>query len=99
MSDVAVSKDFIRCAKDNGLEVFSNYMKTYVASPSEVALAAVESEKFGTDCICIVDSAGGMLPEQVAEYVRATKERVWTSGRLSWSQQSWAGYRECVGRY
>ena len=71
---------FERCAacvayaKELGYEVMANAMKTTLASPMEVARKSAELVRHGADAIYVVDSAGGMLPRQVGEYVRAVAE-------------------------
>jgi 4-hydroxy-2-oxovalerate aldolase len=57
------------------LEGFVNLMKTYGIPPSKFAEIAVEAERRGAAGVYVVDSAGGMLPGEVAEYVRAARER------------------------
>ncbi len=76
VDDVPLSEDYIRCAKDLGMEVFANYMKTYVVSPATAAEKALVSVDYGADGVCVVDSAGGMLPEDVSRYVCEMKRRV-----------------------
>ncbi len=75
VTEIERSESFIRRAKELGMEVFANYMKTYASSPEDVAERAILSALYGADHVCIVDSAGGMLPEDVAAYVRAIKQR------------------------
>ena len=64
----------LRTAVSAGLESFVNLMKTYGIPPSRFAEIAVEAERRGAAGIYVVDSAGGMLPGEVAEYVRAAHE-------------------------
>lgn len=54
--------------------VAANYMKSYALSPMEFAKKAVESKKYGADLIYVVDSSGGMFPEQIREYYLAIKD-------------------------
>lgn len=75
VTEIELSEPFIRRAKELGMEVFANYMKTYASTPDEVAARAVISASYGADCVCVVDSAGGMLPEDVTAYIRAIKQR------------------------
>jgi len=70
------ARPFIEKAKKAGLFVCSNIMKSYVSSPDEFATLAYDIHKFGADLIYIVDSAGGMFPEDVVSYVKAVKEKV-----------------------
>lgn len=65
---VEKTKDFIVHAKELGLEVFSNYMKTYVADSGEFEKCVNLSSEYGSDCLVIVDSAGCMLPADIKNY-------------------------------
>jgi 4-hydroxy-2-oxovalerate aldolase len=69
VTETAESERYIKHAKDLGLFVFANYMKTYALPVDKVIKLAIESEKYGADNICIVDSAGGMLNDEVHSYV------------------------------
>jgi 4-hydroxy-2-oxovalerate aldolase len=69
VNKVEESKDFIKLAKDNGLKVFANFMKSYVISPQEFAELVQKSTDFGADGVYLVDSAGGMLPSQVRKFI------------------------------
>lgn len=66
--------EWIGYAKSLGFYVSCNLMKTYAISKYRFAKIAQGVVDSGADCIYIVDSAGGMLPDQVAGYVRAVKE-------------------------
>lgn len=69
----ALSKDFVELGKKLGLLVCTNYMKSYVLPPKEFAKLAKISEDYGSDLVYLVDSAGGMLPEDVKAYIEAIK--------------------------
>lgn len=71
-SDIA--KEFIEYAKLCGLEVGYNFMKSYVVNPFELCKRAAKIENYGADMISLVDSAGGMLPKEVGNYIKALKE-------------------------
>ncbi|HJP17164.1 MAG: 4-hydroxy-2-oxopentanoic acid aldolase [Gammaproteobacteria bacterium] len=71
---VASSEPFIKKAKDYGMLVSSNFMKSYSFSPEEFAKKVKLSEQYGADIIYIVDSAGGMFPEQIKEYYKVIRE-------------------------
>jgi len=71
----AESQPFIERARKHGMFVCSNFMKSYVASPKEFAFYASEAEKYGSNLIYIVDSAGGMFPDEIAEYVDAIRSQ------------------------
>ena len=66
---------FIKRAKKHGFFVCANLMKSYVAPPAEFAKVAHEIEKFGADLIYIVDSSGGMLPNELMQYIQAVQDR------------------------
>lgn len=63
-----LAEAFIKRGKDHGLEVSSNLMKTYIASPSEVVERSLQLQQWGADIVAVVDSAGGMLPDSIREY-------------------------------
>ena len=64
---------YIEYAKSKGLEVFANFMKSYAVSPKEFAQKVKDSLKNGADYIYLVDSAGGMLPNDVKSYILEAK--------------------------
>jgi len=67
---------YVEYARGLGLEVMANYMKTYAIRPAEVARTAKALVAAGADAVYVVDSAGGMLPDEVGEYVRALRDEV-----------------------
>lgn len=67
------AEPFIRYAKEKGLFVFANFMKTYALPYDKVGQIAKRASDFGADLNCIVDSAGAMLPSDVAGYVTAIR--------------------------
>lgn len=69
------SEPFVARAKEHGMMVCSNFMKSYVADPKDFAQYAVEVEKYGSDLIYIVDSSGGMFPGDIEKYVHAVREK------------------------
>jgi len=69
------SQPFIEKAKKYGMFVFSNFMKSYTSSPENFAKYALEAHNYGSDLVYIVDSAGGMLPEDLEKYVTAVREK------------------------
>ncbi|MBL6935347.1 MAG: 4-hydroxy-2-oxovalerate aldolase [Alphaproteobacteria bacterium] len=71
ITEVETSKPFIEQAKKFGMTVCANFMKSYACSPSEVADIAAQSASYGADVVYLVDSAGGMLTEDVSAYVEA----------------------------
>jgi 4-hydroxy-2-oxovalerate aldolase len=74
IGDVEDSRPFIERAKHHGMIVCTNFMKSYASPPAEFARRAVQSADYGADVIYLVDSAGGMLPEEVRTYLRAVRD-------------------------
>ncbi len=72
-TDITMAYDSIKYAKSLGFYVFCNIMKTYAISKFRLVESCEGLISAGADCIYIVDSAGGMIPAQVAEYIRAVK--------------------------
>lgn len=67
------AEPFIREAKELGFLVSSNIMKSYAVSVPQFIDNSGKLLSYGSDVICVVDSAGGMIPQQVAEYVSQLK--------------------------
>lgn len=67
------AEPYIRYAKEKGILVFANFMKTYALSYEEVGKIAAMAANFGADINCIVDSAGAMLPADVEGYIKAIR--------------------------
>ena len=68
------SAPYIERAKSRGMLVCANFMKSYTASPADFARCAQTTQSFGTDVLYIVDSAGGMLPNELTEYFTAVRD-------------------------
>lgn len=75
VESVRKSQPFIRAAKGLGLEVYANYMKTYVADASEFAECVTLSTDAGADGLVIVDSAGCMIPSDIKTYYDIIREQ------------------------
>jgi len=71
---IPLTEPYIREAKDLGFMVMTNYMKSYVLNPEEFAQNVMLSEKYGADCVYIVDSAGSMFPNEIKKYYDAVRE-------------------------
>ena len=74
ITEVDESARYVEIAKNLGMTVSANLMKSYALPPSEFLKQAKKSEKFGTDILVVVDSAGGMLPQDVVDYVSILKK-------------------------
>ncbi|HEY1679258.1 MAG TPA: hypothetical protein VGG04_16190 [Candidatus Sulfotelmatobacter sp.] len=73
VTDTAQAEPYIKLAKDLGLIVSFNAMKSYAVSPAEFGKVVAEVHSWGADIACLVDSAGSMDPDAVAAYLRAAK--------------------------
>ncbi len=69
VTETEKAEKFIRRAKELGLWVAINLMKSYAVPLDSFVEKALGLDKFGVDCITVVDSAGGMFPSEVGEYV------------------------------
>jgi 4-hydroxy 2-oxovalerate aldolase len=65
--------EFVEYAAELGFEVCFNFMKSYVVQPFELLRRALPIVERGATTVSVVDSAGGMLPDQVGAYVRVLK--------------------------
>lgn len=75
VSEIENARDYIHHAKDLGMLVSANLMKSYIYSPEKFAIKAELAEKFGADIIYLVDSSGGMLPRDIKAYISAMRQR------------------------
>lgn len=74
-SEYSLAEPYIRRAKEKGLQVFVNFMKSYAVTPEKLAEAAQFSDSCGASGVYIVDSAGCMMPEQIERYIQAIRKR------------------------
>lgn len=71
VTEIERAKPFIEQAKAHGMFVCYNAMKSYAVSPQEFAEVAKQTQSWGADMVYIVDSAGTMLPDDVADFISA----------------------------
>ena len=74
VSEVDSSAPFIELAKELNIEVYANFMKSYVLTPLEFARLAARSAGFGAEIVYLVDSAGGMMPNELRTYLQVARE-------------------------
>lgn len=74
VSDVESMKPFIERARAKGIRVYSNLMKSYACAPADFATQAAKCVDYGAECVYIVDSAGGMIPSEIGEYIDAFRQ-------------------------
>jgi 4-hydroxy 2-oxovalerate aldolase len=65
------ARPFIEQAKKLGMFTCFNAMKSYAIAPEEFARIAKQTYEWGADMVYLVDSAGTMLPEDVAAFIAA----------------------------
>lgn len=65
---------FLEYARELGYEVMANFMKSYTVTPVRLGQMAARLAEHGAQAVYVVDSAGGMLPDEVGDYVRAIRE-------------------------
>lgn len=78
-SDILRSEEagrYIATARELGLEVHYNAQKSYLASPEEFLRRAVAVAEAGADIVYVVDSAGGLTPREVRDYVTPLVEEL-----------------------
>ena len=74
--DAEISAPVVKAVKKTGLQAYYSLMKAYLLSPDELAEEGRRLEAAGLDEITIMDSAGTMLPSEVAEYTKKLKAAV-----------------------
>lgn len=74
--DGSSAYDVIKRVKDAGMTCYFSLMKAYILSAEELANEGAALAEYGLDEITIMDSAGTMMPDQVAEYVKTMKARL-----------------------
>lgn len=74
ITQVEEAEPFITRAKKYGMFVSANFMKSYAMEPKAFAQKARLTQKFGSDVLSIVDSAGGMLTKELEAYFMAVRD-------------------------
>ncbi|MGD0534557.1 MAG: 4-hydroxy-2-oxovalerate aldolase [Methanoregula sp.] len=74
VTEIPGSEPFIRRAKDCGMFVTANFMKSYALPPEAFAKKVLLSENYGADVVYLVDSAGGFFPGDIHRYYNAIRE-------------------------
>jgi len=69
VTETEKAEQYIKRSKEAGMMVFSNLMKSYALPIDDFIKKAKLAKDYGADVIVIVDSAGGMLPDEVNTYV------------------------------
>lgn len=73
VTEIGEAEHFIKEAKQLGMLVSYNPMKSYAVSPEQWGRDAARAHEWGADVVCLVDSAGSMDPEEVSRYLKAAR--------------------------
>jgi len=73
--EIEKSFPFVTAAREAGLFVCLNFMKSYAVTPKEFSRKARAGADAGAHVVYLVDSSGGMLPPDVRAYCEATREQ------------------------
>lgn len=74
VANAALGEPFIARAKRHGMFVAANFMKSYAMAPAAFAEKARMAHQFGADIVYVVDSAGGMMTDEMERYIHAVRE-------------------------
>jgi 4-hydroxy-2-oxovalerate aldolase len=74
VTETEQGEPFIARAKKHGMLVSTNFMKSYAMAPRDFAQKAKLAQQYGADMLCVVDSAGGMLRQELEDYFAAVRE-------------------------
>lgn len=75
-TEADIAEQHIRFCKSAGLETVGFLMMAHMVEPAKLVEQAKIFESYGADIVYVTDSAGAMVPSQVAERVRAVREAV-----------------------
>jgi len=76
LENIHNSKKTIEYAKSIGLKVFANLVKSYSIEPKALSQKALKLTEYGADVICLVDSAGGMTPDEIIKYFKILRDTI-----------------------
>ena len=74
IENVSSAIEFIELSKNLGIEVFVNFMKSYVVSPDTFSKVCSIVIDCGIETIYLVDSSGSMLPDEIRKYINVFYE-------------------------
>lgn len=74
VTEAEAAEPYIARAKKYEMFISTNFMKSYTIEPKTFAQKAKLAQKYGTDVLSIVDSAGGMMTEDMERYFLATQD-------------------------
>jgi len=92
--NVSAAAGLLEACESLDIEVALNLLKTYLVLPAEAADAATIAAEYDVDVVYVVDSAGGMVPDEVNAYITQISERTDTEvgfhghNNLGWGLQN-----------
>ncbi|WP_142846220.1 4-hydroxy-2-oxovalerate aldolase [Telmatospirillum sp. J64-1] len=75
-TEADVSRQHIEAAREMGMDTIGFLMMSHMIPAKELVAQAKLMESYGAECVYVVDSAGALLPDQVAERVRAFRQEL-----------------------
>lgn len=69
------ARPFLEQAGKLGMLASYNAMKSYAVSAKDFGRRTAAARDWGAHIVCLVDSAGGMTPDDVTDYLQAARER------------------------
>jgi len=75
-TEADISEQYIRLAKDHGMQVVGFLMMAHMLEPGKLAEQALLMADYGADVVYVTDSAGALLPEGVKRRVGALRTRL-----------------------
>ena len=76
VTEADVSLQHLTLAKELGMETVGFLMMSHMASTEKLVEQARLMESYGADTVYVVDSAGALLPNQVADRIKALKDNL-----------------------
>jgi 4-hydroxy 2-oxovalerate aldolase len=73
-TEADIAAQHIHAAKELGMDVGGFLMMAHMNEPVKLAAQAKLMEFYGADCVYVTDSAGALLPNEVADRVKAFKD-------------------------
>lgn len=73
-TEADVSRQHIAFARELGMDTVGFLMMSHMALPEELARQAKLMESYGAQAVYVTDSAGAMLPKDIAERVRCVRQ-------------------------